>query len=119
MKNMTRHQLQRLIERAEGTPLIEVLDRHTFTEFHLPGAIHIPFAEEFDRRVSEAVSDLDAVVVVYGADEYDEIPVRAARRMEELGYREVHVYGGGKRDWRDAGLPIESASRGGQRPTLP
>jgi rhodanese-related sulfurtransferase len=32
---------------------------------------------------------------------------RVARRLEELGYTNVAVYGGGKEDWVEHGLPLE------------
>jgi rhodanese-related sulfurtransferase len=33
--------------------------------------------------------------------------VLVAERLLELGYRNVRHYAGGKRDWIDAGLPLE------------
>ena len=38
-----------------------------------------------------------------------ESSVDVGRRLLELGYRNVSHYGGGKRDWTDAGLPLERA----------
>lgn len=32
----------------------------------------------------------------------------AAEQLETLGYRNVRRYIGGKQDWTDAGLPVES-----------
>jgi 3-mercaptopyruvate sulfurtransferase SseA len=34
----------------------------------------------------------------------------AAHRLAALGYSDVSVYGGGKQDWEEAGLPFETAA---------
>ncbi len=43
--------------------------------------------------------------------------VEVAERLLELGYRNVLHYAGGKRDWTDAGLPLEPAEPKGARLT--
>jgi len=34
-----------------------------------------------------------------------------ARRLEELGYTNVHHYPGGKDEWRELGFPLERAGK--------
>jgi hypothetical protein len=44
---------------------------------------------------------------VYCADITCNSSVDVANRLLELGYRNVRHYAAGKRDWVDAGLPLE------------
>ena len=37
----------------------------------------------------------------------------AARELAALGYTNVRDYAGGKQEWMEAGLPVESASKQG------
>jgi len=91
----------------EQLPVVDVLARKYFRKFHLPGAVNVPFDEQFDERIEREVPEKDAPVVVYCADEECQASRKAARRMEELGYRQVFDYEAGKMDWKEAGLPVE------------
>ena len=105
MKTIEREELRQKIENAEEMTLIEVLPRENFEEFHLPGAINIPFgSEQFDERV-QAVAGKDEQVIVYCKDENCDASPKAAKRMEGLGFTNVLDYAAGKVDWRAADLP--------------
>jgi rhodanese-related sulfurtransferase len=107
METIERDDLKRKIDKAEPMTLIEVLPREEFERFHLPGAINIPVgAEGFEERV-QAVADRDEQVIVYCADADCDASPKAARRLDALGYTNVHDYAAGKADWREAGLPVE------------
>jgi hypothetical protein len=45
----------------------------------------------------------EAFALVSDCDKY----LAVSNRLVELGYRNVSHYGGGKRDWIEAGLPLE------------
>jgi rhodanese-related sulfurtransferase len=52
-----------------------------------------------------AASNGNVPIVVY--DEGSELSRHAATALENVGYRDVRVYAGGKADWQAAGLPVE------------
>ena len=91
--------------------LVEALPEKYYRDWHLPGALHLPL-DEVESRATTVLPDKDAEVVVYCASATCRNSDAAARRLGLLGYRNVAVYFGGKRDWQDAGLPIERDAAG-------
>ena len=98
-----------LIQRmeSEDLKLVEVLPRENYRKFHLPGAINIPLDEEFDAAAEEALPERDQPIVVYCLNEECNASVKAAKRLDEMGYLHVYDYSAGKEDWKEAGLPVE------------
>ena len=94
-------------ELAGGDPpvLVEALGAGYFADAHLPGALNIP-PDQVDRLAPRLLPDLDAEIVVYSSGTCQNSEV-TARRLSELGYAHVAVYGGGKEDWVEHGLPVE------------
>ena len=88
--------------------LVDALGPISYAAAHLPGAINIT-PDRVDAIAARRIPDLGALVVVYCAGEDCESSVDVGRRLVELGYRNVAHYVGGKRDWTDAGLPLERA----------
>jgi rhodanese-related sulfurtransferase len=99
--------LQRL-EDDDDLVLVDALGPVSYGAAHLPGAINIP-PDRVDALAERRVPDLDTPVVVYCANPSCESSVEVARRLVELGYRNVLHYPGGKEDWKAAGLPLEGA----------
>lgn len=109
MHVITREQLKEKLSSPEPVALIEALPEESFREYHLPDAINIPVGDErFDEKVQRAVPDKDTTVVVYCMDEQCDASPKAAKRIEELGYRHVYDYEAGKVDWKEAGLQTEA-----------
>jgi rhodanese-related sulfurtransferase len=102
---ISRQDLYRRITDGDRPILVEALGAGYFTDAHLPGAINIPQAH-VDRLAPKRLPDRQAPIIVYctgtGASS-----TAVARRLEELGYTAVAVYGGGKEDWVEHGLPVE------------
>jgi rhodanese-related sulfurtransferase len=73
---------------------------------HLPGAVNLP-AIWVDEKARRRIPDLDADIVVYCESETCDSSAVVANRLLELGYRNVAHYSGGRRDWAEAGLPLE------------
>ena len=109
MQTITRDQLKQKLYANPNTPLIEALPEDAYNDYHLPGAINIPVNDEqFDEHLNQAVPDKDQEVVVYCMDASCDASPKAGQRMEELGYTHVIDYEAGKKDWKQAGLPVES-----------
>lgn len=107
MKTIDRNQLKQKLE-SNGVALVEVLAPEAYREFHLPNAINVPIGERFEEDIQQAVPEKTQSVVVYCMDEQCNASSKAAKKMEELGYTNVVDYEGGKVDWKEAGLPVES-----------
>ena len=95
---------QRLQE--DGVVLVDALPPIAFAASHIPGAINIP-PERVEELAARRIPDLDTELVVYCANPSCESSVAVARRLVELGYRNVLHFAGGKEGWRGAGLPLE------------
>jgi rhodanese-related sulfurtransferase len=106
MQTISREQLNERLANDE-LALVEVLGWGHYCDFHLPGAISVPWGGEFDQQIQRAVPEKDKMVVVYCLDTESQASSQAARRMDELGYQRVFDYVAGKMDWRGVGLPIE------------
>ena len=106
MQTIDRETLQRKIEDSDVT-VVETLGKEYFRKFHLPGAINVPLDDDFDKKIEQAVPDKEQAVVVYCFDADCQSSVKAANRMEDLGYQNVYYYEEGKTAWKEAGLPVE------------
>lgn len=109
METIDRQQVLSRIEKEPDIPIVDVLPTKMFDDYHLPGAINVPVDDEdFDALIQRAVPDKGSPVIVYCYDEDCDASPTAAKRMEELGYRNVLDYEGGKEDWKEAGLQVVS-----------
>jgi rhodanese-related sulfurtransferase len=101
-----RAELQARLESGDELVLIDALSPMAYAHSHLPGAINIT-PDWVDGRARRRIPDLDAEVIVYCADADCDSSVLVAKRLVELGYRNVRHYVEGKRDWVEAGYPVE------------
>jgi len=100
--------LESLHERLLGPHrpvLIEALGGGFYGDAHLPGALNIP-PGQVDVLAPALVPDRGAAIVVYASATCTHATA-VARRLEELGYRDVAIYQGGKEEWVEHGLPLE------------
>jgi rhodanese-related sulfurtransferase len=105
-----RDELRSRIERGDDFVLVDALAPLSYGAAHLPGAVNIP-PERVDALAERRIPSRETPVVVYCAGPDCDSSVEVARRLLELGYRDVAHYAGGKRDWADAGLPVETSAR--------
>lgn len=87
--------------------LVEALPERYFLDAHLPGALNLPH-DAVDALAPALLPDRQADIVVYCASAQCRNSDIAAERLQRLGYAKVRVYSGGKQDWADAGMPVES-----------
>jgi rhodanese-related sulfurtransferase len=103
---ISRDALWKKIESGDQFVLIDALSPIAFAGSHLLGAINMP-PERVDEQAERRIPELDTDVVVYCSSATCDSSVAVATRLIELGYRNVFHYAEGKRDWADAGLPLE------------
>lgn len=105
---------QTLLEQlqAGNVALVEALPLRYYASGHLPGALHLPH-DEVELRAPTLLPDRRQPVVVYCANVQCQNSHQAAHRLRALGYTDVRVYAGGKQDWTDAGLLLQSEETAG------
>jgi rhodanese-related sulfurtransferase len=106
MQEISHKQVQRLLIRGNARA-VEVLAEQHYREAHLPGAVNVPFDEDFDLHIRYAIPDKNTPVIVYCADRDCALSPKAAKQLDRLGYNKVFEYRGGKADWQRAGLQVE------------
>ena len=105
---VTRQQLADKI-RTGKTVILEALPEKYFADAHLPGARNLPH-DRVEQLAAQIAPDRDADIVVYCANLQCRNSHLAAHALAGLGYRNVAVYAEGKKDWIEAGLPVERGS---------
>jgi rhodanese-related sulfurtransferase len=110
VREISRDELQRKIEEGGEFVLVDALAPMSYAHSHLPGAINLP-PEWVDERGPGRLPNPSVEIVVYCADVTCDSSVIVADRLVELGYHNVLHYPGGKREWVDAGLPLEGGGR--------
>jgi len=89
--------------------VVDALAPMSFAHSHLPSAINLP-PEWVDERGPSRLPDRKAEIIVYCSSSTCDSSAQVGERLVELGYGNVRHYVEGKRDWVEAGLPLE---RGG------
>jgi rhodanese-related sulfurtransferase len=106
MKTVTRDTLKALIEN-DAVTVVEALPLEYYRKAHLPGARHLPH-DAVEQLAAQVLPDRAAPIVVYCANAECANSGIAAGALERLGYRDVSVYVEGKKDWLEAGYPVEA-----------
>ena len=103
MNTLTREELKSMLDNGNVT-LIEVLNEDEYKKSHIKGAINIPL-KEIGTRAKEQFTE-DEKIVVYCADFECSASPTAAKKLEDMGFSSVYDFTGGKKDWKEAGLPM-------------
>jgi len=101
-----RDTLARKLAGAARPVLVEALPEKYFSDWHLPGARHLPH-DEVARLAATVLPDKAAEIVVYCASRSCQNSHVAAAKLAQMGYENVAVYAGGKQEWSEAGLPVD------------
>ncbi len=99
------------IQRGADFALVDTLPGEVYRRHHIPGAIHIA-SDDIETQAPERLPDRDRTVVVYCTNARCQRSEKAAARLERIGYRDVRDYVEGRRDWEDAGYPVDSGAAG-------
>ena len=104
MKKIKLEDLKKRLE-ENNVKLIEVLDEKDYERSHIKGAINIPLKRI--RTEAKKRFDKDEELIVYCSDRECTASPTAARKLEGAGYSHVYHFAGGKKEWKEAGLPME------------
>ncbi|HSH50833.1 MAG TPA: rhodanese-like domain-containing protein [Bacteroidales bacterium] len=104
MKTINRDELKEKLDHNE-VKLVEVLDKEAYNKEHIKGAMNIPL-ERIGTEAKDRFAKDDQIVVYCSNFDCSASPT-AAKKLDGLGFKNVYDYQGGKKDWKDAGLPME------------
>lgn len=107
MMVMTRDEVKAKMDKGY-VMVIDVLSPEQYQEYHLPQAANVPFGDQFEERIQQVAPNKDQAIIVYCMDEKCNASSKAADKLSLMGYMEVYDYEAGKKDWKEAGLPVES-----------
>lgn len=104
MEKISKEELMKKLEKHEVT-VVEVLKEEEYEKAHIKGAVNIPL-EKIGKDSKERFLR-DEPIVVYCSDYECTASPDAGTKLETLGFRNVYHYAGGKKEWREAGLPMQ------------
>lgn len=95
--------------------LVDAQARGWYEREHLPGALRADI-DDFDDLAAKLAGDPASEIVVYCWSETCEASARVSAGLAARGFSGVRRYVEGKRDWLEAGLPVESGGPTGDGP---
>jgi rhodanese-related sulfurtransferase len=105
---LTLAQLQTALAAQPPATLVDALGERYFQAEHIPGAINLPHTAGDDVLLA-ALPDRDAAIVTYCANPACQNSHVLAHRLQRLGYRNIAVFPGGKKEWTESGLALTAA----------
>ena len=106
---LTLAQLKSRLAAQPAPILVDALGERYFAADHIPGAINLPHTIG-DDVLRARLPDRDVEIVTYCANPACQNSHVLAHRLQVLGYRNVSVFPGGKKEWAEAGMRLESAA---------
>jgi rhodanese-related sulfurtransferase len=104
LSTVSADELKRMLESEHPPVVINVLGRDAYRAKRIPGSINVP-TEEIS-TVEQIVPTKDDPIVVYCANADCDASPEAARKLEAMGYTNVHDFEAGYAGWRNAGYPL-------------
>ncbi|WP_119066651.1 rhodanese-like domain-containing protein [Rubrobacter indicoceani] len=103
LNTIRREELKAKLDRGDDFLLVEVSDRASYGEAHLPGAAHFQSLEELEKSIPDRGHEL----VLYAENLRDHGSLHVVRELTGMGYPHVYEYEAGKEDWIENNLPTE------------
>jgi rhodanese-related sulfurtransferase len=97
-------ELKNVLEGPRPPVLINTLPRSAHEARHIPGSINVA-TDDVD-RIETLVPNKDEAIVVYCANADCTASLKAAQRLEEMGYTNVADFEDGYAGWRQAGYEL-------------
>jgi rhodanese-related sulfurtransferase len=107
LKTIDLQQLRRRLYSPNPPTLLEALPERYYAQKHLPGAQLFPH-DRVKELAPAVVPDRGTEIVVYCASRTCQNSRIAAQSLVQLGYGNVAVFEGGKQEWEENGMPLES-----------
>ena len=104
VETITKEELSKKLKKGEPVQVINVLSPEWYTLGFIKGSKKIPLSE-LDKRAKEL--DKSKEIVTYCASLQCSASMEAAKKLAAKGFK-VQAYEGGIKEWREAGLPVET-----------
>ena len=82
--------------------VINVLSNEYYEDCHIQGSINIPL-DQFEKNAVNL--ERDKKIVIYCASYLCSASKRASKILHSMGFRNLLVYEGGTKEWREKGFP--------------
>ncbi|MEO6182909.1 MAG: rhodanese-like domain-containing protein [Verrucomicrobiota bacterium] len=105
MKTITGQELKERMENDRNLVVLEALPEKYYHSGHIPGALLLT-PHHVDALADRLIPYKDSPVVVYCASAECDNSQVAAKRLQKLGYEDVTVFSGGKKDWQERGFDL-------------
>lgn len=114
MQTINTEALNEMRDRDDDLTVLNVLPPEEFYQRHIPGSENVPVSNDnFVKEVEKNTGGRNQPVVVYCASIECSASEKAAKMLDEAGFREVYDYAGGVRAWQEAGQPVQAGVRPG------
>ena len=97
--------LLKMISSNKDYKLVDVMPENSYNYEHIKGAISIPM--EDIEKTAEYKMRKDDFIVIYSKDKNCERSLISARKLESMGFGNIHIYQGGLEDYKKNYLPLE------------
>jgi rhodanese-related sulfurtransferase len=94
-----------MTQKPENMVIVDVLSPEEYSQEHIPGAINIPLERLQEVALTQLSKNMR--VVVYGGAHEQAASNRAAKLLEDMGFRRVADFDGGLVAWKRAGYKTE------------
>lgn len=110
MKIINGKDLKQRLDTEHDLVILEALPENYYRTGHIPGALQLT-PHHVDALADRLIPHKDSPVVVYCASDACDYSHVSARRLQKLGYQDVMVYSGGKKDWQELGFNLTKAPK--------
>ena len=117
VRKINRDELRDMICSGQDIRIVDVLERSSFNQEHIKGAISLPLAE-IETKADKALRR-DDKIVVYCASFECQASTNAAEKLMSMGFKDVWDYKGGIKDYKEAGFPLEGALHRSESKSFP
>lgn len=104
---ITKAKLLEEITSNKSLVLLDVRDTPDYEKAHIVGAKHMLIADMNSERI-HAEFNPDDNIVTYSQDRQCPAKTIAAKKLLNMGFKQVRAYEGSWQEWNEAGYPIES-----------
>ncbi|HMK59954.1 MAG TPA: rhodanese-like domain-containing protein [Dissulfurispiraceae bacterium] len=108
IKEVSIVEVKRIVDAKEPVILVDVRDREEFETGYIPGAMNISRGT-LEFKIGLLIPDKNANIIVYCGLDLRSAP--ATRTLNDLGYRNAVNMSGGLKAWKEAGYPLQNASK--------
>lgn len=108
-RQINRDEIQTRLKLGSPITLVEALPEKYYREGHLPGALHLPH-DQVRTLAAQKLPDKTAFIVTYCANRQCRNSHIAAQTLSAMGYSNVAVYAGGKKDWVEGGFALDTST---------